>query len=78
VSEMVAALRDEELVEEVISYPWSGLILDGLKKPDEELKNPDDDKSLISDLSKSNIRLAQIFLGLPLARQNQLMVGSGD
>ena len=78
VSEMVAALRDEELVEEVCSYPWSGLILEGLKKPDEGPKNPDDDESLISDLSKSNIRLAQIFLGLPLARQNQLMVGLGE
>ena len=68
VSEMVGALRDEELMEQVNLYPWSGLILEGLESAG----------CSISDYSKDNIRLAQLFLGLPLARQNELMVGAGE
>tara|TARA_B100000575_G_C23118350_1_gene646815 strand:- start:390 stop:1232 length:843 start_codon:yes stop_codon:yes gene_type:complete len=65
VSEMISLMRNEETAEDVDAYPWSSVILEGLKEIDLD----------ISDHPDNEIRLAQLFLKLPLARQNGLMVG---
>ena len=65
VSEMISLMRNEETAEDVAIYPWSSVILEGLEKIDLGM----------SDHADNNLRLAQLFLGLPLARQNGLMVG---
>ena len=65
VSEMISAMRDDELSEQVAIYPWSKIIEDGLSEAGHRL----------SDFPENNIRLAQAFLSHPLARQNPILVG---
>lgn len=64
VSEMISLMRNEETAEDVVAFPWSSLILEGLEKIGLGM----------SDHASNDFRLAQLFLGLPLARQNGLMV----
>jgi hypothetical protein len=67
VAEMVGAMRSEETASDVENYPWSSVISEGLAKIGLSL----------ADYPDNNMRLAQLFLGLPLARQNELMTGRG-
>lgn len=65
VSEMISAMRDDELSEQVALYPWFKIIEEGLTRAGHTLNNfPDND-----------IRLAQAFLLHPLARQNPILLG---
>jgi hypothetical protein len=68
VSSMISAMRDEERAEDTSTFPWTGVIVEGLQKLDLTL----------SDYPGDDIRLAQRFLGMPLARQNELIRGNGD
>ena len=65
VSEMISLIRNNETSEEVSVYPWATIIMEGLEKIDLN----------ITDSIHDNFRLAQMFLKLPLQRQNQLLVG---
>lgn len=65
VSEMISSMQDEELQEQVEAYPWSELIHQGLEEAGYS----------VFDLNLSAFRLAQIYLGLPLSRQNSLFLG---
>ncbi len=65
VSEMISAMRDDELSDQVAIYPWSKIIEDGLTEAGHRL----------SDFPENDIRLAQAFLSHPLARQNPILAG---
>ncbi len=65
VAEMISSMRDEELGEQVEAYPWSALIHQGLEEAGHS----------VFDSSLNAFRLAQIYLGLPLSRQNLLFSG---
>ena len=65
VAEMISSMRDEELEEQVEAYPWSALIHQGLEEAGHS----------VFDSSLNAFRLAQIYLGLPLSRQNLLFSG---
>lgn len=65
VAEMISSMRDEELEEQVEAYPWSALIHQGLEEAGHS----------VFDSSLNAFRLAQIYLGLPLSRQNLLFLG---
>ena len=67
VAEMISSMRDEELEEQVEAYPWSALIHQGLEEAGHS----------VFDSSLNAFRLAQIYLGLPLSRQNPLFSGRG-
>ena len=68
VSEMISAMRDDELSDQVALYPWSKIIEEGLTRAGYTL----------SDFPNNDIRLAQAFLLHPLARQNSILLGGVD